>query len=398
MAEEIKKTKILYLITKSNWGGAQRYVFDLATSLPKEAYETSVALGGNGRLKDKLDSEKIPVFNIDSLERDISVLKEIKAFLNIYKIIKSQNPDIVHLNSSKAGGLGSMAVFLINSLSKITKNPRRVKTVFTAHGWAFKEKRKIFYKKIIEYSSWITIKLCDKTITVSEDDKDRIESFMLIQNKVVVIHNGIGPINFKERQEARKIISEKMARNIDENTIVVGTIAELHKNKGIDYAIRAINLLKQTGKFKNLIYVVIGSGEEKNNLELVIKNENLSENVFLVGQYDDASSLLKAFDLFILPSLKEGLPYVILEAGQAKLPIISTSVGGVPEIIEDMKTGILIREKRPKELADSITFLLEHPQKITDFATRIAENTLINFPLEKMVKSTTNLYQEINKN
>ena len=158
------KKKILYLITKSNWGGAQRYVFDLATSLNKEEYDVVVALGGTGRLVDELKNKKVRVIQLKSLERDISIFKEIKSAIELFKIIKSEKPNILHINSSKAGGLGAL-------IGRILGVP---KIIFTAHGWAFNEDRPWRQKISIKTLHWLTILLSHTTITVSETTKRNV--------------------------------------------------------------------------------------------------------------------------------------------------------------------------------------------------------------------------------
>ena len=113
----------------------------------------------------------------------------------------------------------------------------------------------------------------------------------------------------------------------------------------------------------------------------------------LIGEYLNAASLLYAFDIFLLPSLKEGLPYALLEAGVAGLPVIATNVGGVPEIIEDMKSGIIIKEKRPKEIEEALKFLIDHPEKRKEFGEQLQKTVVQNFTLERMVKETVALYK-----
>ena len=106
------KTRILYVITKSNFGGAQKYVYELATSLPKEAFDVSVALGGEGVLKDKLEQSGIETILIPNMQRDISFFKELKVFKFLYHLFNKKGYDIVHVNSAKAGGIGALAARL----------------------------------------------------------------------------------------------------------------------------------------------------------------------------------------------------------------------------------------------------------------------------------------------
>ena len=117
--------KVLLVITKSNFGGAQRYVFELATRLMSDGYEVAVALGGEGALKDKLINASIKVFPLSDAQRDINIKKEIRVLWRIFKIAREWRPDVMHLNSPKIGGLGVVAGKLAG-----------VKKIFyTNHGW-----------------------------------------------------------------------------------------------------------------------------------------------------------------------------------------------------------------------------------------------------------------------
>lgn len=410
--ERAKRLKILHIITKSNLGGAQRYVYDLATNLPKNEFEPLVAFGGNGQLKNKLEEAGIPTISIPELERDIGVFKEFRVFADLIKIIRNVKPDLVHLNSSKIGILGALAVRLCNFFLKLsTFNFSRfagsrgagqlgIKVVFTAHGWAFKEKRRLIIRKIISGISWLTIALCHVTIVVSKDDREKSGDFLFVQGKIKLVHNGIGPQVFLERNEARKILAEKAGWPADDQRLWIGSVAELHKNKGIDYALKAFGeLTKQRPEdgqnSSEIAYLIIGGGEEKSKLQSIIQEERLTIEAALIGEYAGAVKLLHAFDIFLLSSLKEGLPYALLEAGAAGLPIIATNVGGVPEIINDMKSGIVIKEKRPKEITEAIYFLINHEEKRKEFGEQLQKTVTENFTLERMVRETVGIYKNL---
>src|SRR3989344_5072606 len=161
------KKKILYVVTKGNFGGAQRYVYDLATNLPKDKFEAVVACGNKDGdlLIARLKEANIKTIQIESLGREIEARKDFKAFKNLIKIIKEEKPDVVHLNSSKMGLLGSLAILFL----KLTAKNYNLKSIFTAHNWPFNERRRSLFSKIIYYkASYLTMLLCDKVICVSE--------------------------------------------------------------------------------------------------------------------------------------------------------------------------------------------------------------------------------------
>lgn len=303
------KKKILFVITKSNWGGAQRYVYDLATNLPKDQFEVAVALGGDGLLAKKLLAAQIPIIQIMSVQRDLSISADTAGFGELYRAIKSLRPDVVHLNSSKAGGLGALAARLLGA-------PR---IIFTAHGWPFEERRNFMWRLFAFLGSWLTALLCHRIIVVSNYDL-RIAHSMGFGSKTTRIYNGID-INFSLGN------AEVIRDSFPKNACITGTVGELTKNKN------QIALIEQAKNDAALYIAIVGEGEERSRLEEKIRQYSLAERVKLFG-FMPASDVLRGFDVFTLPSLKEGLPYVLLEAKAAGLPIRANRVGGIGEILD----------------------------------------------------------------
>lgn len=389
-----EKKKILYCITKSNWGGAQRYVYDLATNLPSDKYEVAVILGGNGKLKERLELTGIRTISVKALKRDVGILKDISSFFELVRIFRREKPDIIHLNSSKMGGIGGLA----GRIARVKK------IIFTAHGWAYNEERNFLQKIIIAILHFITAALSHLTIAVSEKSKDQFKSFGSMKKKMVVIHNGIGEIEFIEKEKARQQLvgvrlpqTERMKEIIESEPLWLGTISELHKNKGLKYAIEAVkkHLEASPPSAQKVIFIIMGEGEERKNLEEIIKINGLENSVFLVGNVENASSYLKAFDIFTLTSITEALPYAILEAGKADVPIVASNVGGISEIIDDMKSGILLQPKKPKEISDAIVYYINHPDKMDIFPNLLKEKIDKEFSLDKMISATIRLYDSI---
>jgi glycosyltransferase involved in cell wall biosynthesis len=143
-----------------------------------------------------------------------------------------------------------------------------------------------------------------------------------------------------------------------------------------------------------VISVIIGDGQERQALQELIKQEQVGQNVFLAGYLDFAAEYMKAFSVFVLPSKKEGLPYAILEAGAAGLPVVATTVGGIPEIVEDMKSGILIQSANYRELSHAISFMVSHPEERRKYGAALKERVATKFSLDKMIWMVESLYQE----
>jgi glycosyltransferase involved in cell wall biosynthesis len=378
--------KVLILITKSNWGGAQRYVYDLATNLPKDKFDVEVMSGGNGILIDNLIQSGINANGDLPVKRDVSIFEDINVFFKLFNLFRTKRPYVLHLNSSKIGGIGALAGRLAG-----IKN-----IIFTAHGWAFNENRSSLSKIVIKILHWITIILSHNTIMVSEALYSQIINWPFIKNKITIIHNGIKPEPVFSKIHARNELakfsasfSEALKAKSMKDTIVIGSVGELHHIKGFDYSIRAIHNFN-----KKILYLIIGTGEDREKLQKLISDLKLESNVILMGFVPQASQYFKAFDIFLIPSLSEGLPYMALEAGLASLPIISSSVGGIPEIIEDMKSGILIQSKNSKEIKHAIEFYMTHKKVQKEHSIEINKKILNDFSIEKMVEETVKVYNK----
>jgi len=375
--------KIFICITKSNWGGAQRYVYDLSTSLPKTNYNVSVLFGENGLLEKKLKEKGIETIQLKNSQRNLNLFKDIKLLFELIKLFKKEKPDIIHLNSSKMGLIGSLA----GKFAGIKK------IVFTVHGWAFNEDRSWLQKFIFwKMQAW-TVLLCDTTIAVSEDVKKQLKPKYL-QKNIEVIHNGIDEFSLSSKEEAKNKIITFIKDTKLENTILnktwIGTISELHKNKGLKYAVEAINKIDNSLK-EDLLFVIIGEGEERKEIEKLLINLKLENKVFLTGRIENASSYLKAFDIFTLTSITESLGYVLLEAGKAEVPVIASKVGGIPEIIND-STGFLVERKNPEKITEAIEYILKNPEKSLLIANNLKNKVDNEFTLKEMMNKTIKIY------
>jgi glycosyltransferase involved in cell wall biosynthesis len=376
-----KKLKVCIVVTKGVWGGAQKYVYNLAVNLSKDLFDVWVITGEGDILKKRLQEKNINVISIKSLRRDIYTVSELKSFFKLFIEILRIRPDILHLNSPKAGGLGS----LIGRILFIKK------IIYTSHGWTFNEDRPVIQNSLILFFSWIIVFLCHRTIVIAPREEEQIKSLPFINpKKIVMISNGIEPTDFVKKEIARKKLLEIIQTSdfkLPTSALWIGTISELHKNKGIVFAIEALRKISH-----QFVFVVIGEGEERKNLEKDIEKCNLKGKVFLVGFMDNAASYLRAFDIFVLSSIKEGLPYTILEAGMAELPVIASSTGGIPDIIQNGQTGILTTKGRPGEIIRALEYLIDNPNEREKFAKNLKLKVESEYSIHAMLECTQKIY------
>ncbi len=376
-----KKVNMLYLITKSNFGGAQKYVFDLATSeIVKDNYNIAVVLGGNGELKDRLDSMHIDTINIQSLSNSLNPFKLLTQIVEIRKVLKIKSPNILHINSSMAALAGVFAVLSINILRE---KDTKIKVVFTAHGWPFNENRNVFEKVLLKFLICFIVYVSDRTICVSNKTKSELPR--IIQKKCVVIYNGIEEAS--KNKDKHKIINRE---KYDIDTVHLVSVGELHYVKGHDMVIEALENLKRGVENKNIHYHILGEGSYRQELESLIKKLEMQNKVTLHGYIKNAREYIDQADIFIMPSRSEALGFALLEGYASGIPVIATSVGGMPEIVENYAYGELT-SANTNNIYISLVKVLENLEDYKTVAKNENQIPLI-FTKKHMIEETLRVY------
>lgn len=385
--------KILHIITQGEAGGAQRHVRDVLRELAACGHDVFVATGKQSKEKDRwlFDSLRESGFSenqlmeIPSLQRELSLTRDIRAFFSTMRLIRRIAPDIVHAHSSKAGVVCGIAVRLLG-----------VPVVYTAHGFVFSESisflRKIFYIAAEQVASWFRT----MTIVVSEADKRIGERYRIVRKgRVAVIHNGIDrkeKEQMAEKSDARRALFQKIERNNlnTDGPIIIGSIANAYATKGLAHLVGAASLFLKARDENDspVLFIVIGEGPLRASLERAVREKGISENFFFLGAIEDAWALLPGFDLFVLPSIKEGLPYTILEALLAGVPCIATDVGGVPEIAAQAPIT-LVPPANSHALAEAIS------SSLRDSSLKRNDALPDEFTVERMIEKIIRVYQQI---
>ena len=399
------KIKICHLITQTHFGGAQKYICDIANNLD-DSFEITIAFGEGKKeeLQKYITNPRIKFKKLNFLVRDINILKDKMVGGEILFFLLKNKFDILHLHSSKAGFIGSY----IGKLAGVKK------IVYTAHGWVFKENLSKFKKSLYLFLEKFSANFKDKIICVSQNDYDAaLKNKITKEDKLVLIYNGIKTnTEFLNPEEARQFVFNKIKKTnnsstldltslevgskkpisryipLDQSTKIIGTISNLYSNKGLEYLIESASKLNVI--YINLIFVVIGSGPEEKKLKELVKEKEL-HNFYFLGKIDNAAQYLKAFDIFTLTSIKEGLPYTLLEALGAEISIVSSNLESLTEIIENNQNGLIFKSMNSDDLVYKIQSLLNNPE----FAKKLQANTknsLSKFNFNEFITNIKNLY------
>ena len=381
--------KVLMVITKDDVGGAQKYVRDLMENLDKAQFEAKIITGGKNGV----------YFLSNSLKPHFLFFNDLAAAVELFFVFRREQPDIIHLNSSKAGVVGAFAAFLFNKTNWTNKSdksnrPNKTKVVFTAHGWVFNPDnnlsglRRRFYILLHRFAA----KFQDAIINVSEYDRQlAIKEKIASSQKLFTVHNGIDiqSVKFFDRDVARQTLIKKLEIGnwkLEINGTWIGSIGRLVSEKSYEDFVRAAALVKNS----KANFFIFGDGYERQKLQSLIARHQLQDRFFLLGAVADAARHLKAFDVFILSSVKEGLPYTMLEAMAASLPMITTRVGGMTEVAEGR--GLVMPPRESAELARAIDFYLDYPDKAQESAKNGQDFLIQNLTLRKMVRETEKIY------
>ncbi len=379
--KNFSKQSICLAITQGEIGGAAQYVADISLGLPTDKFAITITHGekNNEWLGNFAIQNNINFRYLRFVKRNINPIYEILGFFELYKFFKKNNFDIVHLNSNKMGILGALAA-KIAGIKKI---------IFTVHGWAFDDPRPFWERQLYIFLNKWFIKYIDIVISVSEYARQSANSVGIKTDNFMIIHNGIDPISRDiklTREHAKKLLHEKY--NVNVTQFLVSTIANFYPTKGLTYLIEAIN--KIINQYPQFHFCLIGKGEQQQLVHNYIKDNNLDKNVTIISDLQPARQVLSAFDLFVLPSVKECYPYVILEAMLEGLPIVASNIGGIPEVLKNYppEQYTLVQPKNSDKLAEAIINQIKtitlNKEMIKNIANKISK--------EKMIQKTIKIY------
>lgn len=375
-------SKIAYVVTQSELGGAQRNILLLAKALSGR-HDITVYAGPGGLLLDELRKAGIKVVEVPSMQREISLRDDMETYRFLLKAFRENRYEVIHSHSSKAGLLARMAG---------KKAGARI-NVYTAHGFVFNEPmskvKKRLYIAIEKYGA----KKGTDLITVSERDQKAAKELGITSGGATrYIPNGIDfpekAIILRDKENNRERFRQVLG--IGKEDIVFGSIANFYETKGHRYLIAAFNRLRKENPKMKLKLVLIGQGALQKTMEKLA-----GPDVIFTGYVQDAELLMDSFDCLVLSSVKEGFPFVILEGVKHMVPLITTDVGDVGKVLRqgDLESYILVNPKDAKALHSAMDAFLQKRVSMARAAGHSFDLLGEAYSLERMVEETEKVYR-----
>jgi glycosyltransferase involved in cell wall biosynthesis len=355
----------------------------ICSRLNPEFYDITLVTGltkhPSKKTKEFLGSNLRKVVFIPELKRNINPISDLAAFIRLYFLFLREKFDIVHTHTAKAGALARIAAFL--SVKSII--------VYTPHGLTCYGYFGPLGSKLVLILEKLLARITDRIAVLSKGEKEDFEKFKISSAvKISVITSGIDLDEYNIDTDAE---GKKRGFGIKEGEFTVGMIARLETVKGPSYFIEAAPFILST--IKNVKFLVIGDGELRDKLKILCEELGVADKFIFTGWREDIREILRILDVVVLVSLNEAIGRIILEAGSCAKPVVATAVGGIPSVIEDRKTGILVPPKSPQKIAQAVIELLADANKRQEMGRCAKEQVRANFGIEKMMRDFDDLYK-----
>jgi glycosyltransferase involved in cell wall biosynthesis len=386
------RIRVIHIITRFDKGGSAENTFLTVKGLDKNTYDILLIFGASqesamGEEERKASQDNLSeaehsgvrTLKIETLVRNVHPLNDLFTFWTMMNIFRKERPHIVHTHTSKAGILGRWAAWL----SKVPV------IIHTPHGhvfWGyFNHWISLFYVLLERWTARIT----DKIITLTEQEKKDYLSFHIApDHKFEVVHSGVDLNKFRhDRFDPARI---KKELGIPDHAVVVGTVGRLTPIKGHRYLIEAAKDI--VTEYPESCFLFLGDGELSHDLRSLAIRLGVNENTRFLGWRPDVAEILSIFDIFVFPSLNEGMGKAIVEAMSLGKPIIASRVGGILNLISNGENGLLVPHADSQILAVNIKTLLSDPATMEKMGN-VGKRKSLQYDSDKMVQKIDALYK-----
>jgi len=376
-----RRPKIVHFITRLELGGAQQNTLYCVCHHDRTRFDVGLWAGEGGILDSEARAiEQADVRILPWLVHPIDPVRDAAAVLRLASMLR--DVDLLHTHSSKAGILGRAA-------ARLAGVPGIVHTV---HGWSFNDVQPAVTRRLYVEAERAAARVTNRIVCVALFDRDRgLASGIGHASQYRIVRSGIDPSLYGAPEGARERLREALGASSQD--VVVGSIANFKPQKSPLDFVEAARLARL--RDPRLRFFIAGDGDLRPAAERAIAEAGLGDVVHLLGWRDDVAELLAAMDIFLLTSLFEGLPRVVLQAMAASVPVVATDTGGVAEVVVDGETGRLVPPGNPAAAADAIVVLAHDAESRRKFAAAARYRLGDEFDIRRMVRDLEDLYDEV---
>ncbi|MBN1273897.1 MAG: glycosyltransferase family 4 protein [Candidatus Aminicenantes bacterium] len=389
-----KKKKVLHIITRLDQGGSAKNTLLTVLGMDKAIYDVVLIKGSSHESKMSWEEQKtvdsglhqaalngVRVVDLPVLIRRINPLFDIAALVFLYILMLKERPRIVHTHSSKAGLLGRFAAALAGIPI----------IIHTPHGHIFWGYFGPLTTHLFILLERLAALWTDRFVALTNKEKeDYVKLGIAGEEKISVIHSGV-EIDQIRRCRSDDIQAVRGELGIPRDFVVVGTVGRIVPVKGPEYFLKAARELASLST--DVLFVFVGDGELRGELEKKALDWGIAERVFFLGWREDVFTVMSVFDIFVLPSLNEGMGRVLVEAMALGKPIVASDVGGIPDLVVHGENGFLVPPKDSKQLASCIRRLIEDKKCREEMGQKGKKNAQ-DFTIGKMVAGIEDMYTE----
>jgi glycosyltransferase involved in cell wall biosynthesis len=365
---------LLHVIDTLGLGGAERFLVGLCTTLPADRYQVIVsAVSGNGPRSEDLSRAGVELWPLEARSN-----RDLRALFRLARFIRQRRVDIVHTHLFVGGAFGRLAAVLAGVPIRVTTEQNAYAPGHTLPRW----------QVVVDA---LLARLTDRLVAVSQGTRDYlIQEERVPPARIRVVPNAIP---WPEAVPPAQVAAVKRELGGEGRFPLLGTVARLTPQKGLEVLLQALPAVRS--RFPDLLWVVLGEGELRPELESLARRLGLEDHVRFCGQRRDVPAALLGLDLFVLPSLFEGLPLALLEAMASGTPVVATRVAGSSEVIEDGVNGRLVPPADAPALAEAIVGLLDDKEFAQRLARRGQDTVRQRYSIGPVAEEYERIYGEL---
>lgn len=384
---------VFHVITQMDRGGSARNTFLTVMGHDRDRFRVGLVYGRSTERSEAdmaqlavdlhaLRQAGVVLFEVPCLVREISLLQDARATLALWRVFRCKRPDIVHTHTSKAGALGRVAAWL-SGVPVV---------IHTPHGHIFYGYYGRVMSGIIRLVERTLARVTGRIITLTDRGaQEHVQYRIAAPDKFVTIPSGIVLSMFRSIQADPAVKRKELG--LPTEGPVIGTVGRLVPIKGHEWLLKAAP--RVLAEFPHATFVFLGEGPLLGQLQQLASGLGISSHVMFMGTRQDVPECLAAFDVFAFPSLNEGMGRALIEAMAVGLPAVATRVGGIPDVVADGETGLLVPARDEAALADALLKLLRDPARRQAYGQAARRSMDERFDVSAMVRAIDRLYDVV---